>query len=197
MTDDVALFEEDSPLRADARRNLERVLAAAGELFASEGDAVSMEAIAKRAGVGVGTIYRRFPTKAALGEAVVLDHLRQMYAQVAAAAQASAPGEAFFAALHCLVVGASTKMDLKEALAAAGVEFHVAGEPVFDEIRDFIGSLLLRAQDSGVIRADVTIDDVVGLVSGACMAGTQLEGPSPLRLFALIADGLRVQPRGV
>jgi AcrR family transcriptional regulator len=194
VTENTVLFEDDSPLRADARRNLERVLAAAGELFASEGDAVSMEAIAKRAGVGVGTIYRRFPTKAALGEAVVVDHLRQMYAQVVVAAEATAPDEAFFAALHCLVVGASSKMDLKEALTAAGVEFHVAGEPVFDEIRNFIGSLLTRAQESGVVRHDVVIDDIVGLVSGACMAGTQLEGPSPLRLFALIADGLRVQP---
>ena len=189
---DAPVAGEEIPLRADARRNLLRVLNAASELFSSEGGAVSMEAIAQHAGVGVGTIYRRFPTKAALGEAVLLDHFGEVYAQVRAAAEASTPDEAFSNALNALVVGASSRIDLKESLSAVGVEIYQAAAPVLDQIRNYLETLLTRAQKAGVIRLDVTIDDIVGLVSGACMAGTEIDGPSPLRLFALIADGLRV-----
>jgi AcrR family transcriptional regulator len=196
VADQGTLVEEETRLRADARRNLARVLEAASELFAAEGDGVSMEAIARRAGVGVGTIYRRFPTKKALGEAIIADHLGDVYEQVVAAADAVPAEEQFCTAVSVLVDRASTHLDLKETLASAGVDFEAATGPVFEKIRDFVGMLLTRAQDAKSIRADVTIDDVVGLATGACMAATNPEhgASSPARLIAFALDGLRTKP---
>jgi AcrR family transcriptional regulator len=195
VTDQDTVVADETRLRADARRNLALVLEAASELFAAEGDGVSMEAIAKRAGVGVGTIYRRFPTKKALGEAVVADHLSQVFEQVVAAADAVPAGEEFCAAVTVLVDTASAHLDLKETLASTGVDFEAAAGPVFEKIRDFVGTLLTRAQAAQSIRADVTIDDVVGLATGACMAGTdpQHGASSPTRLIAFALDGLRTR----
>jgi AcrR family transcriptional regulator len=194
VADHGAVVDDETRLRADARRNLARVLEAASELFAAEGDGVSMEAIARRAGVGVGTIYRRFPTKKALGEAIIADHLGAVYREVAAAAQAVPVEGQFCAAVTVLVDRASTHIDLKETLGSAGVDFEAAAAPVFEEIRNFLATLLRHAQDAGSIRADVTIDDVVGLATGACMAGLEHGASSPMRLIGFALDGLRAQP---
>lgn len=193
VADDEVLVADVPRMRADARRNLTRVLEAASELFAAEGDGVSMEAIARRAGVGVGTIYRRFPTKKALGEAIVADHLAAVYRQIVAAADPVSVEEKFFAAVTVLVDRASTHLDLKETLVAAGVDFEAAAAPAFLEIREFVASLLGRAQEAGSIRADVTIDDVVGLATGACMAGLEHGASPPSRLIAFALDGLRTR----
>ncbi len=193
VADQEALVADETPMRADARRNLALVLEAASELFAAEGDGVSMEAIARRAGVGVGTIYRRFPTKKALGGAIVADHLREVHREVVAAADAAPIEQQFCAAVTVLVARASTHIDLKEALAAAGVDFEAAAAPIFLEIREFVARLLERAQSAGSIRADVTVDDVVGLAIGACMAGLEHGASSPTRLIAFALDGLRTR----
>jgi len=194
VADHGTVLDNETRMRADARRNLARVLEAASELFAAEGDGVSMEAIARRAGVGVGTIYRRFPTKRALGEAIIADHLGAVYREVVAAADAVPAEEQFCTAVTMLVDRASSHIDLKETLASAGVDFEAAAAPVFEEIRTFLATLLKRAQGAGSIRADVTVDDVVGLATGACMAGLEHGASSPMRLIAFALDGLRTTP---
>ena len=187
------LVADDTRMRADACRNLARVLEAASELFAAEGDGVSMEAIARRAGVGVGTIYRRFPTKKALGGAIVADHLDEVHREAVAAADAAPVEKQFCVAVTVLVDRASTHIDLNEALAAAGVDFEAAAAPIFLEIREFIARLLERAQSAGSIRPDVTVEDVVGLATGACVVGLEHGASSPTRLIAFALDGLRTR----
>lgn len=193
VADQETLVAAKTRMRADARRNLARVLKAASELFAAEGEGVSMEAIARRAGVGVGTIYRQFPTKRALGGAILADHLEEVHREVVATSDAVPVEKQFCAAVTVLVAKASTHVDLKEALAAAGVDFEAAAAPIFLEIREFVAGLLERAQSAGSIRADVTIDDVVGLATGVCMAGLEHGASSPTRLIAFALDGLRTR----
>lgn len=182
------------PMRADARRNLANVLDAAGELFAEEGMGASMEAIAKRAGVGVGTIYRRFPTKEALVEAVVIHHFESVCDECDALAGRGSAGEAFSAVLSYVIETASRHLDLKAALSSSGVEIKVVGEPAFERMRTTLAELLERAQAAGSIRPDVNVDDVIGLVSASCAASTSFHGTSPTRLISLITDGLKVIP---
>lgn len=182
---------QEAHLRADARRNLELVLGAAEELFAEEGEAVSMEAIAKRAGVGVGTIYRRFPTKAALGEAVIVNELNRLADEVTTIAETASDERAFEEALARIVDVASCRRDLKVTLMNVGVDVHEVVRPSMEKMHAIVADLLLRAQRAGSIRLDVTEAEIVSLVGAACSASEADGGPSPLRLFAIIADGLR------
>src|SRR5690349_10991534 len=107
------------PLRADAARNRARVLETAYETFAAEGLSVPLDEIARRAGVGAGTVYRHFPTKEALFEAVILDRITRFVDVARDLAADGDPGEAFFGFLHRLVVGASASKALVDALAGA------------------------------------------------------------------------------
>jgi AcrR family transcriptional regulator len=141
----------------------------------------------------VGTIYRRFPTKKVLAEAIVADHLGEVYREVVAAADAVTVEEQFYAAVTALVDRASTHTDLREAPAAAGIDYEAVAAPAFLEMREFVATLLERAQCAGSIRTDVTVDDVVGLASGACMAGFEQRASSPTRLIAFALDGLRTR----
>src|SRR6478752_7568678 len=102
----------DRPLRADARRNRERVLAAAREAFAESGFGVPLDAIAARAGVGPGTVYRHFATKEALFEAVTLTRVRELVALARAGAAGRDPGAAFDALLERIADEAVAKRDL-------------------------------------------------------------------------------------
>src|SRR3954447_18775801 len=113
------------PLRADAARNRARVLEVAYQTFAADGLAVPIDDIARRAGVGAGTVYRHFPTKEALFEAVILDRLTRMARYAQSLTTAEDPGAAFFEFLHRLVTGASGSRDLADALA--GTDLAAAG----------------------------------------------------------------------
>lgn len=178
------------PLRADARRNIERVLEAAEELFATDGLAVPVDLIAARAGVGVGTVYRHFPTKEALFRAVVIAHLEALVGR-ARELSACDPGEAFFTFVHELAALAARKRDLADALA--GVEMHSHERyAVKDELKSAFDMLLQRAQAAGAVRADVTATDVTGLLMGTCLAaGCVNDGsPGPV-MVTVICDGLR------
>jgi AcrR family transcriptional regulator len=180
-------------LRADARRNRARVLAAAQEAFAAEGLAVPLDEIARRAGVGAGTVYRHFPTKEALFEAIVLDRMRHMIELARARADAPDPGPAFFDVLTDIVEQNSMKRDLVDALAGAGLDLTGPLSMARDEIRDTLGVLLRRAQAAGAVRPDVETTDLVTLLSAIFLAarqGTEL----PRTALAVIRDGLRPLP---
>src|SRR5258708_18894950 len=117
---------EVRPWRADARRNRTRVLQAAQQAFATEGLAVPLDEIARLAGVGAGTVYRHFPTKEALFEAVLVDRLEGLVEDARAARGAADAGQAFYAFVTHLVSHANTKKDLADALAGAGGDLPTA-----------------------------------------------------------------------
>ena len=185
---------DSRPLRADARRNRERVLEAARSAFAAEGLSVPLDEIARRAGVGPGTLYRHFPAKEALLEAVMHDRMQRLVDDARALGDAADPGSAFFGFVDRLVAEARPKRDLCEALASAGVDITGTLASTAADLRAEIGHLLTRAQQTGAVRADVTVADLMALLSGILFAmrpGTQADAA---RTVAVLRDGLRAGP---
>ena len=179
------------PLRADARRNRLKVLDAARDAFATEGIAVPLDDIARRAGVGAGTVYRHFPTKEALFEAVVADQLQLLVDDARGALGADDAGEAFFGFLATMIADARMKKDLAEALAATGTELQATTRQHGQELRAVLGELLARAQQRGAVRDGIDEFDVHAIVMAALAAEQHRADPRPGRLAAMICDGLR------
>ncbi len=187
--------DEGRRLRADARRNRERVIVAATEAFAAEGSAVSMAEIARRAGVGVGTIYRQFPTKESLYAAIARHGLEQLVAEARALADAPDPGAALFGFLRHLLDSMASKRDLVETLERAGGDFgdfKASLGGVQAEWEAALGVLVERAQRSGALRPDVSGEDVIALVGGTCGAvmHSGLDETARGRLATVLCDGL-------
>jgi len=180
----------ERPLRADARRNRERVLAAARAAFAESGFAVPLDEIAVRAGVGPGTVYRHFPTKEALFEAVALARVQDLVADARARAADPEPGTAFEGFLARLAAEAVAKADLPDALAGSG-SARVAAAVA--ELHEALDELLRRAQRSGDVRGDIAAGDVIALFKGLLQATRSGAAGSarPDLLLAVIRDGLR------
>jgi AcrR family transcriptional regulator len=180
-------------LRADARRNRENVLLAAEEVFAAQGLGVPIDEVAKRAGVGVGTVYRHFPTKELLFEAIVISRVERLTDFLHELTASDDPGKAFFSFLEELSSQAACKRDLFDALANAGIDVKAAASESLLALRQSLGSLMQSAQRAGALRKDVNDEDVLGLVMATC-ASRELPG-QPLasreRMLAIVFDGLR------
>jgi AcrR family transcriptional regulator len=187
------------PMRADARRNYERLLSAALAVFAEHGaDDASLEEIARRAGVGIGTLYRHFPTRQALLEAVYRDQVEGMRAKADELLRSDAPAEALADWLRALSAFSSTKRNLTSALLETlgrDSELLSACSAVICGAAD---ELLTRAKEAGAVRPDADGRDVIRLVHGVNLA-TQVGPGDPGqrdRLIRIILDGLRPQSPG-
>ena len=181
------------PLRADAQRNRARILEAAEVVFAAEGIEVPVDTIAEKAGVGVGTLYRHFPTKEKLCEAILLDRLSALTLDARALAVAEDPAAAFFGFLGHIVEQGAAKRDLLVAVMGAGVEFEAAAAEVKEGLRDAVGVLLERAKGVGAVRPDVTATMVVALVGATCQAAAHSGAAPACDMLAIVCDGLRPQ----
>ena len=181
------------PLRADARRNRARVLEAAEVVFAAEGLSAPVEEIAGRAGVGVGTVYRHFPTKVALFEAILVSRFERLTEAADSLGSARDAEAAFFGLFARMVEEAGSKKAFADALARAGVDVRAATSPAARELRTAFGALLARAQRAGAVREDVDVDRVMAVLAGACLAAERARWDRDLRDGALtiIFDGLR------
>ena len=188
----------DRELRADARRNRERVLRTAQRLFAAEGLGVSLDEIARRAGVGPGTVHRHFPTKEALYLAVATDELRQLVAQAEVLAAGDDPA-ALFTLLSRMMANGAENVAVKSALAAAEYDLRTAAPDVAADLTRQVARLLERAHAAGAVRPDVTTGEVMALVAGAFAAirhaGAEASRTRSAHLGQLILDGLRPPPR--
>jgi AcrR family transcriptional regulator len=179
----------ERPLRADARRNRERILDAARFACAEHGASVQMDDVARGAGVGVGTVYRHFPTKDALIEALVAEKYRTAVEQARAALEVDDPWESFAGLLSGGAEMMARDATLRDAFTRLGPDLpHAAAGRA--EFEDVAGQVLARAQDTGVVRDDVTFEDISALMSGLCasMGRPQLDWR---RHLALLLDGLR------
>jgi len=182
------------PMRADAVRNRARILEAAEIVFSSEGIEAPVDAIAEKAGVGVGTLYRHFPTKEQLCEAILLERLSALVVDAQTLARAPDPADAFFGFLSHVVEEAAFKRDLLVAVTGAGLSFEVAAADVKEALRSAVGVLLERAQEVGAVRPDVTAMTVMTLVGATCQAAAH-DGCPRQDVFTIVCDGLRPQPR--
>jgi AcrR family transcriptional regulator len=183
--------ETDKPLRADARRNRARVLEAAEEVFAAEGVGAPTEAVARRAGVGIGTVFRHFPTKEALLEAVLVERLRALVEHARAAADDADAGGALFGFLEHVVAQSASKNAYADALAGAGVDVSSVFGEVRDELFAAVDSLVLRARAAGALRPDVGPVEVIAVVVGASHAARWAPEPARPLTVGVVLDGLR------
>jgi AcrR family transcriptional regulator len=175
-------------LRADARRNLERVLDAATEAFAASGPDVSVHEIARRAGVGHATIFRRFATKDDLMLAVIERHVAEMRSLAEAALQADDPGDAFFE-----FVWRVAELNM-QAPGLHRCVVHCGEKPGAAELAELGEQVVRRAQRAGAVRADVKPADVPLLIRGALLSAP----PGQWRRYLeVILDGLHAEPAAV
>lgn len=181
------------PMRADAVKNRERILQAAEETFALEGVTVPIDAVAARAEVGVGTLYRHFPTKEALFEAVVAARLLRLLQAAKECSQGAEPGEALFLFLREFAKQASVKRDLFEALSSAGIELEAQCSGLLVELTAGIELLLQRAVALGAVRSDVPTAALLSLIAGSCHAAGQsgMDDASLQQMVEIVIDGLR------
>jgi AcrR family transcriptional regulator len=181
----------ERPPRADARRNREKVLQAARDAFAVSGYGVPLDEIAARAGVGPGTVYRHFPSKEELFEAVVTARVRDLIDDAQSRSCDPDPGRAFFGFLGRIRQEAAAKRDLPEAIAIAG--------SLQDELHAALDMLLRRAQQAGTVRPEITTPDIIILLKGLLRSINDAPpGPASRaladRLLTVITDGLRPHP---
>jgi AcrR family transcriptional regulator len=185
----------DRPLRRDAERNRRRILEAAGEVFAERGLGVTMDDIAERADVGVGTVYRRFPEKELLVEALFEDRVEELVSLARQALAEADPWEALVGFLeHGQALQASNR-GLKELMVSTGYgreRVHCVRE----RMAPLVQALVERAQASGQLRRDVVGTDLplIQVMLGGIVDFTRDVDPETWRrMFAIIVDGLRAR----
>ncbi|MEU4538850.1 helix-turn-helix domain-containing protein [Streptosporangium sp. NPDC023825] len=193
-----AAHGSDREPRADARRNRERILRTAQRLFATEGLGVPLDEIARRAGVGPGTVHRHFPAKEALYLAVATDQIRRLVTRAEALAATGDPAALFTLLSEMMATGAEN-VAVKSALVAAEFDLRTAAPDVAADLTGHVADLLDRAHAAGAARPDLTVDEVMALVAGAFAAirhaGAETSPERSAHLARLILDGLRPRPR--
>ena len=180
-------------MRADAQRNHRRVLEAAEEVLAREGLSASMRSIALRAGVGLGTIYRHFPTQEALYQAIIVDRMQRLVEQAGPLLEAADPGPAFFEFFTRIVRSSAEKKTLADALSEAGIDPKSGLADIGREMRQAIEALLHRAQGAGAVRADLRMPELLAILGAASLAAERNRWSDELRdrALAIIFDGMR------
>lgn len=183
------------PLRADAQRNRDRLLAAAVRAFSNEGPEVTLDAIAKDAGVGIGTLYRHFPTREALVEAAYRNELARLCEAAPRLLAEAPPDRAARAWMDLFVDYMAAKRGMADALRAVVAS---GGNP-FAHSRDQLVAaitLLLRAgAEAGVLREDVEPGDALTALVGVSLAAGEPERREQAgRLLDLLMDGMRFRP---
>ncbi|MCU1393407.1 MAG: srpR 1 [Ilumatobacteraceae bacterium] len=181
------------PMRADAVRNRERVLGAAREAFAELGPDAPLDEIARRAGVGAGTVHRHFPSKESLFAAVLATSQAEITERALALSSGHADGEAFFLFFADVVERGVVDRGLAEALVGAGVDVSPSTDAAGERFMSTLEALVSAAQRAGAVRSDVVTRDVkavfVGVVAAA--VGMGLDGAERARLIDIAAAGLR------
>jgi AcrR family transcriptional regulator len=182
--------------RVDARANRVRILDVAEEVFGRGGESASTEEVARLAGVGIATVFRHFPTKAALLRAVLVRRFDRLREQAEALLDTADPGTAFFDFVRHLVADAATKIAIGEALLDAGGDSEGEADRAAQRLRHAVGALLKQAQQAGAIRDDVELPEVYALLvaTSRAAAHANLDGGVQARALAIVFDGLAAHP---
>ncbi len=182
-------------LRADARRNRAAILAAAEQVFGCMGADAPVDEVARRAGVGVGTVYRNFPTKEALLRAMVMAHVQPLIEAAHAAAASPDPGGAIFSLLRHLAGEFAAFKPVADAIAASGIILHDEKRSTSGHLLAAVDLALTRAKEAGAVRTDVGTDEVATMMSALCMSDMATRDPEIFqRCVGLVCDGLRPVP---
>ncbi len=183
---------DTTPMRADARRNRQRLLAAALHTFSTEGEKVSLERIAKAAGVGIGTLYRHFPTKETLVEAVYRDELARVRESAEELLGAYAPATALRIWMDRFADYVAAKRGMADTLHAIAASGAISTSQTHDVLTASIEMLLHAGAEAGSLRDDVDPEDVLlSLVGVFLSAGEPEQRDRAGRMLDLLTDGLR------
>jgi AcrR family transcriptional regulator len=160
-------------MRQDARENRERILAAAQAVFGDRGATASTEEVARRAGVGIATVFRHFPTKEALIEAALLRHLDELAERAGALGTDADPALAWRTLVRAMIETGATKLTLASMLAVQdGLPDSAAAAS--DRLKAAVEGVLRRAQEAGSVRSSVTIEEVYLLIRGLAQASATM-----------------------
>jgi AcrR family transcriptional regulator len=188
--DPVDGVEVARPMRADAQRNYDRLVTAARQVFAQEGGGASMESIAKEAGVGIGTLYRHFPKRIDVVEAVYREDVDELTTVAESATATMEPWPALVAWLEAFVRYAMGKKRFLNELHEAFEKNPELRSASRERIVSALGLVLTPAQEAGLVRADIDAPDLMQLLGSMCMSAT-LTSDQGERLLVMILDGLR------
>jgi AcrR family transcriptional regulator len=182
--------------RVDARANRGRILDVAEEVFGRGGESASTEEVARLAGVGIATVFRHFPTKAALLQAVLVRRFDRLRERAEALLDTTDPGTAFYDFFHHLVADAATKIAIGEALLDAGGDSDGEAARASNGLRRAVGALLGQAQRAGAVRDDVELPEVYALLVAISRAAAHggLDDEAKARALAIVFDGLAPRP---
>lgn len=178
--------------RADARRNRDRLLRAARTAFAAAEGPVSLEGVAREAGVGIGTLYRHFPTREALVEAVYAAELDDVVDSASALLRECPPDAAFRAWTRRYAAFVATKRGMADTLRASLAAGRITGSATRERVTAAVGMLLSRGAEAGTLRADVRPEDVTVMLLGVFLAADTADQTT--RLIDLLVDALRPPP---
>lgn len=180
------------PLRADARRNREAIVAAADDLFRSDGMALQMEEVAQRAGLGVGTVYRHFPTKEALTVELVQCRMGTTIGRAEETMRACDPATAVRRFIHDLAAMMGDDIGLRESFQVQVVADSKLDECVYyrQDLHERKMAIMERAQEAGVVRGDLALEDFDALMCG--MGQAIVAGGNPALMADVLLEGLRV-----
>ncbi|MEV7075145.1 TetR/AcrR family transcriptional regulator [Streptomyces sp. NPDC093990] len=180
-----------STLRADAQRNREQLIATAAEAFAS-GRPISLDAIAKRAGVGNATLYRHFPTREDLVEEVYRDQIRPLREDARTLLATKPPAQALHAWMLRFADWAGERRGICEALVAMSASGRFGTGPVCDEVQQILAMVLEAGATAGELRSDIDPVEVGGILAGLLsVAGAPEQRPQLHRMLDVVVDGLR------
>lgn len=179
-------------LRADARVNHDRLLAAASAVFTESGPEASLEEIARQAGVGIGTLYRHFPTREALMGAVVREKIFELADEARHALDGEDPGSALAGWLGAYLAFSATKRGLLAGVVLLKERGDSEFQTACNRMCAALEALVARAQVSGQVRADVVARDVMHLISAIAVSAEHASDPEMAgRLLTLTLNGLR------
>ncbi len=193
-------FSDDSEkmLRADAKHNREQILQAARKAFSEKGLSVQISEIARMAGIGIGTIYRHFPTKEALFDAVSISYKQKLTAEAKSLINHTDPGKAFFDFLSGTMEDGFTNRAARDAFRIGTFRVRTEISGAMLDLESACDALLTRAQQAKEIREDINTTDLFALMSGLLMIVDELEDVSDTsrfhHLLSIVFDGLRYKP---
>jgi AcrR family transcriptional regulator len=177
-------------MRSDARANRDRILDAAEAVFGDKGASGSTEDVARRAGVGIGTVFRHFPTKQSLLEATVVRHFEQLTLLARERATSANPDAAVRDLIEAMLHGTTTKITLLTLLADGG-DVPESAATASRELRAAVGTLLRRAQRAGAVRHDVSVDELYLLIRALSHAANLPTKRATMRkALTVVLDGL-------
>jgi AcrR family transcriptional regulator len=179
-------------MRADARRNYERLLAEAKNIYVEQGIDAPLEEIARRAGVGIGTLYRHFPTRTALQEAIYHDHVVGLAQHAYVLAERFPPDEAIREWMRCVTVYSRTTRGLIEALKSTMESGSELFASCHEQMRAASQNLLTRAQEAGAVRSDLGGMELLRISHAIAVASERSQDIGDLML-TIMMDGLRPQ----